>query len=164
MVENIIFNNNDYNSDNGMNTKIWGPPLWFILHIISFNYPVSPSKLDKKNYFIFLKSLENVLPCKSCRNNFKDHLGSIDMSIFDSRDTFSRYIYKLHNIVNNSLNKQKYSLSYKSVKNIYEYIRYHDNNINYKYNNDLQSTIKIIKYNKNKDSINITNSVLSIKN
>ena len=153
MAENIIFNNNDYNSNNGMNTKIWGPPLWFVLHIISFNYPVSPSKADKKNYFIFLKSLEYVLPCKKCRDNFKEHLNTLDMSIFNSRYTFSKYIYYLHNIVNNSLNKEKY-LSYKSIKNKYEYIRYREDNINCKYNN-LQSTIKLIKYDKNKDAINI---------
>ena len=75
------------------------------------------------------------------------------MSIFNSRYTFSKYIYYLHNIVNNSLNKEKY-LSYKSIKNKYEYIRYREDNINCKYNN-LQSTIKLIKYDKNKDAINI---------
>jgi len=29
-----------YNSDEGMLTKVWGPPLWHVLHTISFNYKV----------------------------------------------------------------------------------------------------------------------------
>ena len=159
MVQNI-FNIDDYNSSNGMNPKIWGPALWFVLHIISFNYPVLPSKTDKKNYFIFLKSLENILPCKSCRDNFKDHFKNLDMNIFDNRDTFSQYIYKLHNIVNSTINKEKYS-SYKTVKYTYQYFRYSENIIHKNFNN-LQTSIKIIKYNKNNESIKLNN--LSIYN
>ena len=156
MVQNI-FNIDDYNSSNGMNPKIWGPALWFVLHIISFNYPVNPSKNDKKNYFIFLKSLENILPCKSCRDNLKDHLKNIDMNIFDNRDTFSHFIYDLHNLVNHTLNKQKYSL-YKSVKHTYQYFRYSDDKTNIF--NNLQSSIKIIKYNKNNESIKLNNLIV----
>ena len=160
MVQNI-FNTDDYNSSNGMNPKIWGPALWFVLHIISFNYPVSPNKNDKRNYFIFLKSLENILPCKSCRDNLKEHFKNIDMNIFDNRDTFSQYIYKLHNIVNSTLDKEKYS-SYKSVKYTYQHFRYSDNIIHKNFNN-LQSSIKIIKYNKNNESIKLNNLSVYVK-
>lgn len=33
-----------------MNQNIWGSHLWFSLHSISFNYPLSPSIEDKNNY------------------------------------------------------------------------------------------------------------------
>ena len=45
-----IFSSEDYNSDNGMLTSVWGPPMWHALHTISFNYPVNPSLQQKKNY------------------------------------------------------------------------------------------------------------------
>ncbi len=34
------------NHNNGMNTKIWGPPTWIFLHFIALGYPC---KLDTKN-------------------------------------------------------------------------------------------------------------------
>ena len=39
-----------YNSKDGMMTSIWGPSMWHTMHTISFNYPVKPTKEDKKNY------------------------------------------------------------------------------------------------------------------
>ena len=49
----------DYISNDGMLTSVWGPPLWHVLHCISFNYPNKPTKSDKKNYkrFIVLELL-----------------------------------------------------------------------------------------------------------
>ena len=67
----MSFKEKDYNSNNGLLTYVWGPSLWHVLHIISFNYPPNPSLIDKRNYHNFLKSLENVLPCKYCRENLK---------------------------------------------------------------------------------------------
>lgn len=34
------FSESDYESGDGMITAVWGPPLWHVLHTISFNYPV----------------------------------------------------------------------------------------------------------------------------
>jgi hypothetical protein len=45
-----VFSENHYTSNEGMQTYIWGPPMWHVLHTISFNYPIKPSKNDKKNY------------------------------------------------------------------------------------------------------------------
>ena len=41
---------NDYNSGDGMLTSVWGPGMWHSLHTISFNYPINPTKTDKRNY------------------------------------------------------------------------------------------------------------------
>ena len=160
MDKNTIFTNADYNSCSGMKPNIWGPPLWFVLHIISFNYPVHPTKNDKKNYFTFIKSLEHVLPCRSCRDNYKEHIKTIDISVFDNRESFSIYMFKLHNIINSTLDKQTI-LTYKNVRNVYENFRFHDNE---KYKcNDAQCLIKISKFNKHNKTITINNSCLSIK-
>ena len=37
----------EYNSNSGMLTSVWGPSLWHFLHTVSFNYPVNPTKKDK---------------------------------------------------------------------------------------------------------------------
>ena len=44
-----VYNKKDYNSGDGMLTSVWGPSLWHYLHVISFNYPINPTLLQKKN-------------------------------------------------------------------------------------------------------------------
>ena len=55
MNKETTFNNNDYNSKDGMLTSVWGPSLWHSLHTISFNYPTNPTPEQKKRYLSFLK-------------------------------------------------------------------------------------------------------------
>ena len=118
------FSKKDFLSGDGMMTKIWGPAMWHYLHTMSFNYPVNPTNDDKKNYRAFIINLKNVLPCKYCRinlsNNFKKK--PIQMCNMKSRDTFSRYIYELHETVNKMLNK-KSNLTYCEVRERYEHFR-----------------------------------------
>ena len=66
----LVFNKSHYNSGEGMLTSVWGPALWHVLHTISFNYPVKPSSQQKRDYKKFILSLEKVLPCMYCRDNF----------------------------------------------------------------------------------------------
>ena len=47
----------DYTSNNGILTSVWGPPLWHVLHCISFNYPNNPTVKDKKYYRQFIMNL-----------------------------------------------------------------------------------------------------------
>uniref|UniRef100_A0A6C0LJH2 thiol oxidase n=1 Tax=viral metagenome TaxID=1070528 RepID=A0A6C0LJH2_9ZZZZ len=118
------FKKKDFKSGDGMLTTIWGPSMWHYLHTMSFGYPVKPTKEQKRDYRQFVLNLQNVLPCKYCRinlkNNFKVH--PIKMCHMASRDKFSRYIYRLHEIVNNMLGK-KSGLSYCDVRERYEHFR-----------------------------------------
>ena len=119
-----IFTEKDYNSNDGMLTSVWGPSMWHSLHTMSFNYPVAPSCADKRHYLGFVLNLQNVLPCGKCRKNlvknFKKH--PLKWSDMKSRYTFSLYIYKLHEIINEMLNK-KSGLSYDEVRERYEHFR-----------------------------------------
>ena len=124
MSKKKIFTQNDFNSSDGMMTAIWGPPMWHSLHTVSFNYPIKPSKEDKENYFTYFKSLKHILPCKYCRDNLKKNLKSIPLnkSVFKNRDTLSRWVYNLHEHINQMLNKNS-GLSYEDVRNRYEHFR-----------------------------------------
>ena len=119
-----VFSKKDYKSGDGMLTSVWGPPMWHYLHTMSFNYPVNPTPEDKKHYMDFIITLQYVLPCKYCRmnltNNFKKK--PLQMCHMENRDTFSRYIYELHEIVNKMLHKTSH-LSYCEVRERYEHFR-----------------------------------------
>ena len=119
-----LFKKSDYNSSDGMLTTIWGPGMWHFLHTMSFNYPVKPTAEQKTHYKNYIYSLQKVLPCKYCRDNYFNNLkmAGISGKSFKSRTTFSRFIYKLHESVNKMLGK-KSGLSYKEVKDRYEHFR-----------------------------------------
>lgn len=119
-----IFTNKDFNSSNGMQTTVFGPSIWFNLHIISFNYPVKPTKEDKDNYKAFLMSFKKVLPCVYCRINFAANLkrAKFNPGVMANRDTFSRFVYRLHNCVNEMLGKDV-SITYEEVRDRYENFR-----------------------------------------
>ena len=103
-----IFKNKDFTSGDGMLTSVWGPSFWHVLHTISFNYPIEPSKTDKKNYRDFVLQLKYVLPCKYCRINLRKNFKQLPlyMKHMKNRDTFSSYIYDLHELINKMLGKK----------------------------------------------------------
>ena len=114
----------DFNSGDGMLVNVWGPPLWHFLHLTSFNYPVVPSKKDKVNYKSLILNLENILPCGYCRQNFKKNLKMhpLNDSALKNRNSFSRWVYKLHELVNTMLGK-KSGLKYCDIRERYEHFR-----------------------------------------
>ena len=119
-----VFTKKDYNAGDGMLTSVWGPPMWHYLHTMSFNYPVNPTPEDKKNYRNFILNLKYVLPCKYCRMNLKTNLKTMPLTLshMENRDTFSRYIYNLHELVNKLLKKTS-NLSYCDIRERYEHFR-----------------------------------------
>ena len=123
-MRNRTFKKHDYDSGDGMLTSVWGPGMWHFLHTMSFNYPVSPTPQDKVHYRNFILSLQHILPCKYCRmnlhNNFKTF--PLQMCHMKNRDSFSRYVYRLHEIVNKMLGKSS-KLSYCDVRERYEHFR-----------------------------------------
>lgn len=119
-----IFTVENYQSGDGMLTSVWGPSLWHYLHTMSFNYPIEPNKQEKKHYRDFIIKLQYVLPCKYCRQNLSRNFKAMPLKMCDmeSRSTFSRYIYNLHEYINEMLGK-KSGLSYEEVQERYEHFR-----------------------------------------
>ncbi len=118
------FKKKEYASGDGMLTTVWGPSMWHYLHTMSFNYPVKPTAADKKHYRNFILNMQNVLPCRHCRENLKRNLKAHPLRMCDmkNRDRFSRWVYKLHETVNKMLGK-KSGLSYCDVRERYEHFR-----------------------------------------
>jgi hypothetical protein len=54
---NSIYTLEDYSSNDGMLTSIWGPSTWHLLHCMSFNYPINPTTDDKNKYMNFISSI-----------------------------------------------------------------------------------------------------------
>jgi len=119
-----VFKKKDFYSGDGFLTSVWGPAQWHMLHTISFNYPVDPTPEQKKQYRDYVISLQNVLPCGACRKNLKTNFKHLPLTMHSlkNRDTFSRYIYNLHELVNKMLHK-KSNLSYCDVRERYEHFR-----------------------------------------
>lgn len=118
------FTKDDYESNNGMMTSIWGPAAWHFLHSISFNYPVNPSVEQKHKYMDFIYSLRNVLPCGKCRDNLANNFKKLPLTLkeMESRDSFSKYIYNLHKTVNTMLGKDT-PVTFEEARDIYEHFR-----------------------------------------
>lgn len=119
-----IFKKNDFKNGDGMLTTVWGPSLWHYLHTLSFNYPLHPTPDQKKAHKEQILLLQKTLPCSHCRKNLKANLKICPLknSHFKNRDTFSRYVYQLHETINKMLGKHS-NLTYCDVRERYEHFR-----------------------------------------
>ncbi len=119
-----VFSKKDFSDGDGMIVSVWGPAQWHFLHTMSFNYPVKPTSNDKKYYREYMLNLVNVLPCKHCRVNLKNNykVFPITMECMKNRNSFSRYVYQLHERINKNLGKDS-GLSYCDVRERYEHFR-----------------------------------------
>jgi len=142
-----IFKKTDYDSGDGMLVSVWGPSIWHALHTISFNYPIHPTVEEKKHYCDFILNLQYVLPCKYCRMNLKTNFKQLPLTMgkMKNRETFSRYIYDLHELINKMLHK-KSALSYCDIRERYEHFRSRCTEENPKL-----FTFKEVQFNKNRN-------------
>lgn len=99
------------NKNNGLMTKIWGPPGWLFLHCVTMGYPYKIDKTNPEHLFRkdetkkFFESLGNVLPCVYCRKSYNTFLNNNPLTdkILDSRENIARWFYNIHNLVNTKL-------------------------------------------------------------
>jgi len=97
---------------------IWGPGGWKFIHYVSLGYPDKPSTVDKQNYKNFYTSLQHILPCGKCAENYSLNLKNYPIdSHLGSRDTLVKWTIDIHNQVNNELNKKE--LNYDEALSLY---------------------------------------------
>jgi hypothetical protein len=106
-------------SRDGFNPKVFGPPFWFVMHLVAHNFPVlkgeRPNLAASRRYIRFYRAVGNVLPCRSCRQHYKKHIKgktcqTLDIENFADREKVVKWVHSLHNCVNRSLGKPLYPL------------------------------------------------------
>lgn len=94
-------------ADNGLITTIWGPHEWESFHAKTFGYPINPSHEKKIQFLRYFTSNGDVLPCIHCSESYKKFISEgdtrLDMDTMTSRETLTRWGYRLHNAVNKKL-------------------------------------------------------------
>lgn len=121
----------DANRDNGMITKVWGPPGWLFLHCITFGYPYkinpnNPEHVQKqKDYRDFFHLIGKVFPCRYCRDSYQGFLKDVPIEPeLGSRDNICKWLYDVHNKVNEKLEVPACNIpTFETVKKRYEEYR-----------------------------------------
>jgi len=85
-----------------------GRATWTLLHTVAAQYPEHPSRQQKQDAKHLIEILTRMYPCEECRYHFRDIVKSNPPRV-SSRDEFSRYVCRLHNIVNMSLGKPSFN-------------------------------------------------------
>jgi hypothetical protein len=63
------------------------------------SYPQNPTDQDKQNYTAFFRSLQNVLPCPACAENFRAKMEKYPPSLENPQSLF-KWTVDMHNSVN----------------------------------------------------------------
>ena len=97
-----------------MDTKEWGPRLWYSMFTVAANYPekIEPSNkfhaAKMKQHKVFYESFKNVLPCKYCRRSYAQFLKELPIKKYlYSRNALMYWVYLIKDKVNKKLIKQE---------------------------------------------------------
>ena len=98
---------------------VWGPHYWFFLHTIAQTYPTNPNPTTKRKYYDLIQNMPLFIPTPEIGNKFSIYLDKYPVSPYlDSRDSFVRWVFFIHNKINVSLDKPE--LSYLSSLEYYK--------------------------------------------
>jgi hypothetical protein len=93
-----------------LDSKIWGPSTWYVMHQIAFHLPQNNSELPTitKNYLLsFYTNLNKLLPCPSCQKHYTFTLSkNPPSSHFKSGISTSNWTVNAHNLTNKGLKKK----------------------------------------------------------
>lgn len=101
------------NNPNGFSPDLWGPSMWFMMHLIAATFPDRPTAADKANFAAFYRSLQNVLPCPGCAAGYRTIITTeptkLSPRVFGSREALFKWTVDVHNRVNAKLRKPVHS-------------------------------------------------------
>ena len=83
----------------GVAPSVWGPPVWFTIHMVALMYPVRPTPAQRRETLDFFRGLQKVLPCDYCKKHFAKELSTIDRAVFASRDALFAWTVAFHDKV-----------------------------------------------------------------
>ena len=88
-----------------MNPNVWGPGLWLTLHSITYAYPENPASTDVNQHRTFMTSLQHVLPCQGCREEYTKYISESPPNL-STKDNFIQWMVDFHNHINKRLHKR----------------------------------------------------------
>ena len=83
----------------GVAPGVWGPPLWFVIHMVALMYPSAPSAAQRAETIAFFEGLQAVLPCAYCQKHFAKELSTMDRAAFKNRDSLFEWTVRFHDSV-----------------------------------------------------------------
>ena len=93
-----------------MDPKIWGPKLWFVSHSVAFNYPENPTENDKQTRKQWFALYKDIIMCDVCKQHYREHWDKNPIDPYlKNRDGLIKWVWMLHNSVNESIGKNKWS-------------------------------------------------------
>jgi hypothetical protein len=76
---------------------------------VAYGYPLNPTTKQKKYYKRYFKLFAYVLPCEHCRFHYKIAISKgpykLTKLVFDNRNNLTKWLYDIHNYVNEKLGK-----------------------------------------------------------
>lgn len=106
-----------------LDPQVWGRHYWFFLDTIAMTYPHHPSDVTKKKYYDFIMNLPLFLPVDSIANDFTKLLNLYPVSPYlDSRESLVRWVWFVHNKINEKLEKEKITLQ-QFYENYYQHYK-----------------------------------------
>jgi len=101
--------------------KVWGPSLWFFLHVSSAYYPLDPSPIVRERMKNRILALPYEIPCEKCRTHAlafiegnRDNLNDI----VSTREKLFNFYVDFHNKVNERYGKDTWT-----YKKAFDYYR-----------------------------------------
>lgn len=93
-------------------STVWGPHMWFFLHTISMCYPTRPNAVTKKKYYEFVQNIPLFIPVEKQSSDFSKLLDEYPVaSYLDNRESFVRWVWFIHNKINEKLEKPQMSFN-----------------------------------------------------
>ena len=95
-----------------LDPKIWGPHYWFFLHTVAMTYPHHPNAVTKKKYYEFVQNLPLFIPVEQISKEFEKLIDLYPITPYlDNRDSFVRWMFFIHNKINEKLEKPEITLN-----------------------------------------------------
>jgi hypothetical protein len=114
-----------------LDPRVWGPHYWHVLHTIALTYPNHPNAITKKKYYEFINTLPVFIPIESMSSDFSKLLNLYPVQPYlDNRENFVKWVWFIHNKINEKLEKPQISLNdfyikyYEEYKTIDEKMKY----------------------------------------
>lgn len=91
----------------GIQPDVWGPSAWRLIHLVCHHAPELMDEPIGNLFRRWLHGFGDVIPCKTCRDHFKETLKSVPITdrVVSGREALFAWSVEAHNHVNATLGK-----------------------------------------------------------